>query len=149
MSYKDKQLQSQYQNNWMKVRRETWIQENGPCDNCGSWENLEVDHINPSTKISHRIWSWKLEKRLLELSKCHVLCSACHLEKSKIDLSNMMIGTRIGELSPSAKISNEQALQIRYLYNTNNYSLRCLGNLYNISHTQIRRIVNNSIDNYL
>lgn len=66
----------------MKRRRMAWLSENGPCQNCGSWEDLEVDHINGSEKVSHRIWSWSQERRETELAKCQALCAICHQEKS-------------------------------------------------------------------
>ena len=40
-----------YQRKWMAKRRAEWLKNNGPCVQCNSWENLEVDHINPKTKI--------------------------------------------------------------------------------------------------
>lgn len=45
---------------------------------CGSIENLEVDHIDSSTKVGHNVWSWKQERRDEELAKCQVLCKDCH-----------------------------------------------------------------------
>ena len=59
-----------------------WLEENGPCARCGANENLEVDHIDPLTKVSHNVWTWAEEKRLEELAKCQVLCHNCHVEKS-------------------------------------------------------------------
>lgn len=50
---------------------------------CGAEENLQLDHINPSEKISHRVWSWNKEKRDIELSKCQALCEKCHKEKTR------------------------------------------------------------------
>ena len=57
---------------------------NGPCVKCGCWDldQLEVDHIDPNTKVSHRVWSWSKERRENELAKCQVLCRACHLTKT-------------------------------------------------------------------
>jgi 5-methylcytosine-specific restriction endonuclease McrA len=65
----------------MKHRRELWVIENGPCQLCGSWENLEVDHRNREDKFSHRIWSYTEEKRAEELAKCRVLCRSCHISR--------------------------------------------------------------------
>lgn len=62
--------------------RQEWFEENGPCQHCGTWENLEVDHINPETKLSHKIWTWREELRIAELEKCQVLCHDCHWEKT-------------------------------------------------------------------
>lgn len=67
---------------WIAKRRNAWLQANGPCKRCGSEENLEVDHIDPMAKVSHRIWSFSAEKREAELAKCQVLCKACHRKKT-------------------------------------------------------------------
>lgn len=83
MGYKDKAKQREYQKNWYKARRVEWIEENGgKCVQCGSTHQLEVDHINHETKVSHRVWSWTLEKRMVELAKCQLLCRSCHYKKT-------------------------------------------------------------------
>lgn len=60
-----------------------WLAKHGPCQNCGSSVALEVDHIDPSQKLSHRIWAWSDERREAELAKCQVLCRRCHKDKTK------------------------------------------------------------------
>lgn len=57
------------------------------CKICGSTENLEFDHIDPSTKeftICSK-WSSSVHKDKLEseLKKCQLLCKQCHLLKTK------------------------------------------------------------------
>jgi len=74
-----------YQKEWLRNRRSAWLEENGPCARCGSKENLHIDHIDPDIKIDHRVWSWKKERRDLELSKCQVLCRSCHHTKTSED----------------------------------------------------------------
>lgn len=81
MPYKDPAERTAYQRKWMRARRETWLQQNGPC-RCGSWADLEVDHVDPSQKVSHRIWSWSESRRAAELAKCQVLCGDCHKAKT-------------------------------------------------------------------
>jgi 5-methylcytosine-specific restriction endonuclease McrA len=73
-----------YQRAWMARRRDGWIRENGPCAWCGSEEQLEVDHIDPGTKLiqPRDIWSRRADVRAGELAKCQVLCRQCHIEKS-------------------------------------------------------------------
>lgn len=56
------------------------------CIGCGSQEQLEIDHIDPTTKlcdpaksfgaktITNRIWN--------EIDKCQLLCYDCHREKT-------------------------------------------------------------------
>jgi 5-methylcytosine-specific restriction endonuclease McrA len=79
-----KKAQRAYQLKWLHARRLAWIEANGPCKNCGSIENLEVDHINPETKRMEpsAIWSCSAKKRMSELKKCQVLCEDCHEEKT-------------------------------------------------------------------
>ncbi len=82
MPYKDKIKQNEFQLNRMRNFRIAWLTSNGLCVKCGSNERLEVDHIDPSTKVSHKVWSWSQEKRNIELAKCQVLCYNCHMAKS-------------------------------------------------------------------
>ena len=70
-----------YQLKWKAYRRNEWINKNGPCL-CGSWKDLEVDHVDPSTKVDHNVWSWSNERRSEELAKCQVLCKPCHMIKT-------------------------------------------------------------------
>lgn len=64
------------------AKRNAWLAANGPCIRCGSNERLEVDHINPKTKIDHKVWSWGKERREAELLKCQILCFVCHRLKT-------------------------------------------------------------------
>ena len=82
MPYRNKEKKKEYQRNRYKKIRQEWIKNNGPCKKCKSQHNLEVDHIDPSNKISHRIWSWSENRRNAELAKCQVLCKKCHANKS-------------------------------------------------------------------
>jgi 5-methylcytosine-specific restriction endonuclease McrA len=95
MPCRTKEEQREYQRLWVKGRRDAWIEENGPCSSCGSSEDLQVDHINRSTKSMNpsQIWSRKEEDRLKELSKCQVLCMECHKLKTKIEMSTAGHGT--------------------------------------------------------
>lgn len=77
-----------YQREWIKKRRNSWFQDKC-CVKCKSTKNLELDHIDPYSKISNHIWSWSKERRIQELEKCQVLCYSCHKEKTKIDLNLM------------------------------------------------------------
>lgn len=55
------------------------------CATCGSRRRLEVDHVDPAQKVDHRIWSWKKERRTIELAKCQVLCRKCHQNKTRVE----------------------------------------------------------------
>lgn len=82
MPYKDKDRQRAYQRVALHKVRKDWFEANGPCVKCGSWDSLELDHIDPATKTAHRIWSWKPSERERELAKCQVLCAKCHKAKT-------------------------------------------------------------------
>jgi 5-methylcytosine-specific restriction endonuclease McrA len=69
----------------MKEKRTAWIEANGPCVRCGSKENLQVDHKDPTKKVDHKVWSWSKVRREAELAKCQVLCIECHKKKSAIE----------------------------------------------------------------
>ncbi len=85
MPYLDKDRQRQFQRDWLRERRDAWIRENGPCIDCGSSDRLEVDHIDPEQKISHRVWSWSKKRRDDELKKCVVRCKKHHQVKTMLD----------------------------------------------------------------
>jgi 5-methylcytosine-specific restriction endonuclease McrA len=76
----------QYQKEWTRKRRKKWFDANGPCVKCGSWFELEADHIDPSTKLMNPGALWNLSDknpvRIAELAKLQVLCSDCHMEKT-------------------------------------------------------------------
>lgn len=89
MPYKDKQKQNEIQMVRYRRRRFEWLKRNGPCKRCGSVEDLQVDHVDRVTKISHRIWSWTDLRRAEELAKCQVLCWSCHKLKTKTELQGI------------------------------------------------------------
>ena len=66
----------------MKAKRDAWISENGPCSHCGSFDRLEVHHVDPMLKVSHNVWSWRESRRIEELSKCIPLCRECHQKET-------------------------------------------------------------------
>lgn len=80
MPYKDKEKQREFQREWCRKRREDFFADKACI--CGSTINLELDHIDESKKITHRIWSWSEKRRNEELAKCQILCEACHKEKT-------------------------------------------------------------------
>ena len=69
------------------ARRQEWISNNGPCAHCGTWDNLEIDHIDSSSKEYeiNRIWQRTQELRDYELAKCQALCNTCHVTKSTLE----------------------------------------------------------------
>ena len=67
-----------------KDRRDAWILANGPCQVCGGFDRLEVDHIDPQDKLYKLSDIWHKPGNILEreLSKCQVLCFKCHKTKT-------------------------------------------------------------------
>lgn len=79
--YADPDRQREYQRIWRAHRRAEWF-EGKVCVDCGGSRNLEVDHVDASRKVSHRIWSWTAKRRNAELAKCVVRCKPCHRQKA-------------------------------------------------------------------
>ena len=54
------------------------------CAQCGSTDNLEFDHIYPTTKlfVITQAQSVSTERLDAELAKCQLLCHECHKLKS-------------------------------------------------------------------
>lgn len=133
MPYKDRETQRAYQREWRAQRRAEYFKDKC-CVLCYSTDRLELDHIDPEHKISHRIWSWSSQRREEELLKCRVLCFQCHLIKSKTEHAK-------GVQQPNHKLSEAEILEIRGLFDTGGYSKRGLGRLYRVSDHTIRQIL--------
>lgn len=69
----------------IKPRREAWVASHC-CEICGSKEDLHLHHVDPTKKISHRIWSWSDARREAELEKCIALCRKCHQEHHRQEM---------------------------------------------------------------
>lgn len=131
MPYSDPERQRKYQLQWMLNRRLGWIAEHGPCIDCGTWEHLEVDHVSARLKVSHRVWSWREEKRRKELAKCVVRCHSCHVLKTLLQHEHPE-----GEGSANAKLSEPEVLAIR----ASEEPYRVLALRYGVDHTLIYQI---------
>jgi hypothetical protein len=81
MAYKDPTKQKEYQRKWIADRRAQFFIDKS-CVVCGSTDQLELDHIDPTTKISNSIWSWSQKRQDDEIAKCQVLCHDHHVEKT-------------------------------------------------------------------
>lgn len=76
-----KQYMLKYQREWIAKRRAGYFADKS-CVQCGSTDRMELDHIDRTKKVSHRIWSWSQNKMADELRKCQVLCYECHMAKT-------------------------------------------------------------------
>jgi 5-methylcytosine-specific restriction endonuclease McrA len=75
----------QYMKGWYDRRRaQAIVYLGGKCVRCGSAENLQFDHIDPSTKVAalSSLWTASEERFQAELKKCQLLCENCHLAKT-------------------------------------------------------------------
>lgn len=83
------ELQKEFQREWyqrvVRQRRKAWFKAHGPCVDCGSWKNLELDHAYPDKKVSHNVWSWSEHRRSVELAKCEPRCHSCHHKKTNVE----------------------------------------------------------------
>jgi 5-methylcytosine-specific restriction endonuclease McrA len=106
---KNREYMKAYQNKWLHNRRTEWIKANGPCKKCSTWNNLEVDHIDPSKKQMRIavIWSRKKEVRDAELSKCQVLCKSCHFEKTAKENKEFGHGTPVKYATCDCVVCNQ------------------------------------------
>src|ERR1035437_10787205 len=77
MPYKSTEERREYARLWIARRRAAWF-EDKTCVVCGSTESLELHHVDPSKKVSHRVWSWSKIRRDAELAKCEVRCENHH-----------------------------------------------------------------------
>jgi len=82
MPIRDRDARRKYNREWVARRKAQWLAANGPCVDCGAGEKLEVDHIDPTTKVTHSVWTWSATRRLAELAKCVVRCHRCHKKKT-------------------------------------------------------------------
>jgi hypothetical protein len=131
MPFKDPADHREYVRQWTARRRTAWFAEHGPCVDCGSWNDLQLDHVDAATKVSHRVWSWSEARRLPELAKCVARCRPCHLKKTVANHENPH-----GESTGTAKLSAADVAAIRSAEGT----LRDIAARHGISKSQAGRI---------
>lgn len=131
MGYKDPDEQRKYQREWCAKRRLTWLQENGPCVDCGTWYDLEIDHVDAKQKITNSVWSWSLERRTKELSKCAVRCRPCHDVKTAAQQESAR-GSKVG----SSKLREIDVKVIRQLH-ADGLRYRPIASIYNVDQSMI------------
>jgi len=123
----DKEKQAAYMRERYHKNRNKFF-KNKKCAKCGSKGKLELDHIDPESKITHRVWYLSEKRREIELAKCQILCRKCHLLKSKTDLAKM-----------NSELSNDDVIYIK----DSNKSCRVLAKEFNTNRMTVSRIKNN------
>lgn len=97
-----------YQREWVAKRRAEWFADK-TCIDCGRSDALQLDHVDPSDKVTHRIWSWSKARRLAELAKCVARCGDCHLAKTRANRETCHDGAANG----SAQLTAADVVAIR------------------------------------
>lgn len=67
----------------------------GTCRVCGAVDNLEFDHIDPSSKFKDvaSLTGYKKDTFWCEVRKCQLLCTRCHVKKTVVaDMGNEYYG---------------------------------------------------------
>lgn len=130
-----------YQRRWIEARRQEWLNEHGPCQTCGTWSQLEVDHKDATTKRYNvtSLWSLALDnpKRVTELAKCWVLCHDCHLRKKRQCKEE---SPRIGSLNGSAVLNEKQVIAIRRRYAAGGITQQQLADEHGVDRTTIQYV---------
>jgi 5-methylcytosine-specific restriction endonuclease McrA len=128
MPFSDPLRRKEYVREWEAERRATWF-AGKVCEECGSAANLELDHRDPATKVSHRIWTWATGRREAELAKCRPLCRPCHRAKTNTEIAR---GERIGV----AKLTEDAVREIR----ASDLANRELGRRYGVDEKAVREV---------
>ena len=80
MPYRDPETRRAYGRGWVARRRRAFFADKC-CVDCGSTSDLELDHVDPALKVSHKIWSWSASARAAEIAKCVARCHYCHVAR--------------------------------------------------------------------
>jgi 5-methylcytosine-specific restriction endonuclease McrA len=82
------QRRREYTNDFRASRKmEATKRLGGRCSMCGSTAKLEFDHIDPASKTINiaKLWTASRVRFEAEVSKCQLLCKACHIAKSQAE----------------------------------------------------------------
>lgn len=138
MAYQDKEKQRAYQREWLAKRRLEYF-TGKVCIDCGTDQKLELDHIDPKTKVSHNIWSWTKVRRDEELKKCVPRCEECHKIKTKKNKEHGLAYS--GSLSPKAILSDREVQKLREMYASGDYTYDDLAISFEIGRSTVGHIV--------
>lgn len=83
----DQDRKREYQRQWVANRRQEYIDKRGgSCERCSCTIDLEFHHLDPTIKVTHRIFSYSRKRIEKELANCILLCrTPCHrIEQRKV-----------------------------------------------------------------
>lgn len=132
----------EYQREWIRARREAYFKDKS-CVHCGSTEPLELDHIDPTTKLINprNFWSMsdKNPKKIEELAKCQVLCHDCHIKKT---VKNGDVA-KYGDNHYNTKRSEAFVIEVLEKYDSGLYRQIDLARMYGLDRRVIWEIIHN------
>lgn len=105
----------------------------GMCWKCMSTENLEFDHIDPSTKcfeisgVYASLYSYTEDQMIEELRKCQLLCHKCHAKKTTVE---------------NRKLDPIQIRYIRKLYKSGKWTMSNIAERFKVDDSTISNIIN-------
>lgn len=134
MPYKDQQRRNQRARERWAERRAAYF-TGRTCVDCGTGDDLELDHVDATVKVDHRIWAWGEERRAVELQKCVARCATCHTNKTVAFAENAR-GVRIG----ASKFTDDNVRDIRTAF-VDGQTKRGLARAYGVSDKTIRLIL--------
>lgn len=121
MTYKDIEVSRRYKREWRRRNKDKLNKKLSDsrkkkrdeffygkvCKECGSNENLQNHHVDPSKKKFNIRWDMTKENFDKEIKKCIILCQSCHWQIHR------EIGVKRGEKAFSAKLINAQVVEIK------------------------------------
>jgi hypothetical protein len=135
MPYADPDRQREYMRKWMADRRAEWFAANGPCIDCGAWNDLQLDHVDAEAKVTHRVWSWTRVRREAELAKCVARCRSCHVRKTSAAQESPRAMRH-----PRSLLTTEQVREVRRRAEAGE-SQAALGREFGVSHKYVWELV--------
>lgn len=131
--------QREYQRQWVAKRRSDFFLGKS-CAECGSVEQLELDHVDRATKVHHAIWSWSQVRREAEIAKCQILCHDCH--KAKSHASGDFVHPTYGDAHGTTRLSDEKVLEARERYAAGGVTHQALADEYGVGRSTITEAIN-------
>jgi 5-methylcytosine-specific restriction endonuclease McrA len=111
-----------------KEKRDAFFSDK-QCGRCGSTSDLELDHVDPTTKIRTVKWVWSKARLEAELAKCQVLCQTCHQVKTKENFDHN-----------TQKLNIDQVREIKELLQKGDLLQREIAEIFGVSRTAITLI---------